>query len=146
MKLQDRNLNIGMRGKDVAVSSFVVRGHVRKADGSPLIEAIVRAFDKDLRHEERLGESVTDGSGHYEIAYTDAQFRRAEKQNADLVVRVYDPQGNIIIDIMSFIGYNIVYLAGYNCPASCIGEIKSRPMSNRYTFLDFQIHISPKGL
>ena len=84
-------------GGDDAVSSFVVRGHVREADGSPLIEAIVRAFDKDLRHEEGLGEEVTDGSGSYEIVYTAAQFHRAEKQNADLVVRVFDQEEQELI-------------------------------------------------
>jgi peptidoglycan hydrolase-like protein with peptidoglycan-binding domain len=84
-------------GGDDEVSSFVVRGHVRKADGSPLIEAIVRAFDKDLRHEERLGEAVTDGSGRYEIAYTAAQFRRAEKKRADLIVRVFGKQDQELI-------------------------------------------------
>ncbi|KAF5437921.1 Peptidoglycan-binding (PGRP) domain of peptidoglycan hydrolases-containing protein, partial [Candidatus Methanophagaceae archaeon] len=82
---------------DDAVSSFVVRGHVREADGNPLIEAIVRAFDKDLRHEEHLGEEVSDESGSYEIVYTAAQFRRAEKQNADLVVRVFNQEDQELI-------------------------------------------------
>ena len=81
---------------DDATGSFVVRGHVRKTDGSPLIRAVVMAFDKDLRDEEQVGEAVTDESGRYEIAYTAAQFRRAEKQSADLVVGVYDPQGNML--------------------------------------------------
>lgn len=84
-------------GGNDEVSSFVVRGHVRKADGSPLIRAIVRAFDKDLRHEERLGEEVTDGSGRFEIAYTAEQFRRAEKKRADLIVRVFDQEDQELI-------------------------------------------------
>jgi hypothetical protein len=76
---------------------LLVRGHVRKADGSPLIRAIVRAFDKDLRHDERLGEEVTDGSGRFEIAYTAEQFSKAEKKRADLIVRVFDQEDQELI-------------------------------------------------
>jgi hypothetical protein len=51
----------------------------------------VRAFDRDLRREEPLGEGLatTDESGYYQITYTADQFARAEKRSADLVVRVY---------------------------------------------------------
>jgi len=69
---------------------FAVRGQVRQADGSPLISATVRAFDKDFRSEEALGEAITNQSGEYEIKYTAEQFRRKEKQSADLIVRVFD--------------------------------------------------------
>ena len=82
---------------DDTTGSFVVGGHVRKAEGSPLVGAIVRAFDKDLRHEESLGEEVTDESGRYEIAYTAEQFRRAEKKRADLIVRVFDQEDQELI-------------------------------------------------
>lgn len=78
-------------------SFFVVRGDVRKADGSPLIRAIVRAFDKDLRHEKCLGEEMTDRRGRYEIAYTVERFRRAEKKRADLIVRVFDQEDQELI-------------------------------------------------
>ncbi len=70
-------------------AQLVVRGQVRLADGSPLAGVLVRAYDKDLRSEQRLGEpATTDKDGRYEIGYTAAQFARAEKQSADLVVRV----------------------------------------------------------
>lgn len=70
--------------------SFVVKGHVRQADGWPFTEGIVRAFDKDLRSEELLGETKPDAAGFYEIRYSPEQFRRAEKNAADLVVRVFN--------------------------------------------------------
>src|SRR2546421_4052426 len=52
------------------LKQFVVKGQIRLADGSPLVGAIVRAFDKDLRSEERLNETTTAKDGHYEITYT----------------------------------------------------------------------------
>jgi Tc toxin complex TcA C-terminal TcB-binding domain/Neuraminidase-like domain/Salmonella virulence plasmid 28.1kDa A protein len=47
----------------------------------------VRAYDKDMRSEERLGDAGID-AGEYEIPYTRAQFARAEKGTADLRVAV----------------------------------------------------------
>src|SRR5215831_3335683 len=69
---------------------FSIQGQIRQADGSPLVGATVRAFDQDMRHEETLGETVTDGTGQYEIKYTTPSFQTAEKYRADLVVRVFD--------------------------------------------------------
>ena len=69
--------------------TFVVRGQVRLADGTPLAGALVRAYDKDLRRKETLGKSkpvTTDKEGRYEITYTAEQFTRAEKRRADLLV------------------------------------------------------------
>jgi hypothetical protein len=67
---------------------FVVKGQVRHSDGSPLPGLIVSAVDVDLRGEEPLGTATTDQQGQYQITYTAAQFARAEKATADLVVRV----------------------------------------------------------
>lgn len=63
---------------------------------TPLAGALIRAFDKDLRHEQLLGEINTDRQGRYIITYTQAQFRRAEKQNADLILRVIGPDGIVL--------------------------------------------------
>ncbi|GHO97434.1 hypothetical protein KSF_074820 [Reticulibacter mediterranei] len=73
---------------------FVVRGLVRQIDGTPLVGALVCAFDRDMRSEELLGEVSADQFGHYEITYTAEQFSRAEKGSANLVVRVYDLEGH----------------------------------------------------
>jgi hypothetical protein len=75
--------------------SFVVKGTVRQADGSLFIGAIVKAFDKDLRSEQLLGEKLTNQDGYYEITYTRAQFQRAEKNSADLIVRVFNRAGEL---------------------------------------------------
>src|SRR5215211_5753233 len=66
---------------DAAGRGFLVYGRILGADGG----LTVRAFDRDLRSEERLGE-VAIADGTYEIAYSAEQFSRAEKGRADIVV------------------------------------------------------------
>lgn len=78
------------------VTAFSVQGQVRLRDQRPVAAVFVRAFDKDLRSEELLGEAVTDGQGHYEIQYTARQFRRVEKKNADLIVRVFNKEDALL--------------------------------------------------
>lgn len=77
----------------VASQLFKVLGRVLEPDGRPVVGATVKAFDKDLRHEEELGEVSTNQVGEYEITYTREQFHRAEKKSADLIVRAYDKDG-----------------------------------------------------
>ena len=74
----------------------VVRGQVLQAQGLPLAGVEVRAFDRDLRQEQLLGQHTTDAAGHYAIPYSSAQFRRAEKERADLVLRLFTPEGQPI--------------------------------------------------
>lgn len=73
-----------------------ISGSIRTETGGPALGATVRAFDKDLRHEQILGEVViTETTGHYEIAYTADKYRRAEKKTADLIVRAWDENDNL---------------------------------------------------
>jgi hypothetical protein len=67
---------------------FLVYGRIQGGDGA----LTVRAFDRDLRSEELLGE-VTVSNGIYEIGFTAEQFSRAEKARADILVRVSNPAG-----------------------------------------------------
>jgi len=76
---------------------FVVKGTIHQADNSVFVGAIVRAFDKDLRREQLLGEKISDRDGYYEITYTRAQFSRSEKNSADLIVRVYERTGDRLL-------------------------------------------------
>ena len=73
--------------------SFLVNGVIRWSDGTVAPHLAVRAVDKDLRSEELLGEATTSENGFYEIAYTAGEFARSEKRTADLIVRVFDPEG-----------------------------------------------------
>ncbi|MEG3838648.1 peptidoglycan-binding protein [Microcoleus sp. herbarium14] len=70
---------------------FVVRGFLRLSDNTPVPGVEIRAFDKDLRSRELLGETTTNVNGYYEITYTRDQFSRAEKQTADLIVAALQP-------------------------------------------------------
>lgn len=76
----------------MAENSLIV-GQIRWRDSSPPSSVIVRAFDRDLRSEQLLGEATTDAEGRYQIAYQPVQFRRAEKERADLIVRIVSPEG-----------------------------------------------------
>lgn len=71
-------------------AGFVVRGQVTDTQGQP-VAALVKVYDVDLRSLAPLGhQAVTNAEGAYEIAYTREQFARAEKGNADILVRVFD--------------------------------------------------------
>jgi hypothetical protein len=68
----------------VLKSVFRVGGRVIGNSG-----AFVRVFDRDLRNDQLLDASEIIG-GRYEITYTAEQLARADKDSADLQVRVYD--------------------------------------------------------
>src|SRR5262252_2939534 len=76
---------------------FVVQGQVQYADGRLATGMLVRAFDKDLRSEEFLGDGTTDEHALYLIKYTADKFLRAENGNADLRVAVYEPSGRELV-------------------------------------------------
>jgi hypothetical protein len=68
---------------------FTVSGTVRDASGALVDGAIVIAYDRDMRSEQRLGRTRT-RAGHFSIAYSSKSFARAEKGTADLRVAVID--------------------------------------------------------
>lgn len=72
---------------------FIVRGVVGTSNGQPLAGIIIRAFDRDLRREEFLGEARTDATGKYEIRFAKESFACAEKGGPDLIVRAFDVSG-----------------------------------------------------
>ncbi len=80
----------------VTPQPFTVRGQVRWADGRPLVGAEVQAVDRDVRGEEQLGKTRTGSDGRYEIRYASNRFSRAEKNSADLVVRVTNTAGTVV--------------------------------------------------
>ena len=77
---------------------FVVRGTVVNPNGRPFAGGTVRAFDRDLRSEQLLGEARTDAQGHYEINYKPESFINAERGSADLAVKVFDASGQLLYD------------------------------------------------
>ncbi len=77
----------------LADDSYFVNGRVDLDNGEPAKGVLVRAYDKDLRSEQLLGEATTTPAGEYTIPYTPEQFKRAEKNNADLLLRVFNEVG-----------------------------------------------------
>ncbi|ODA39374.1 neuraminidase-like domain-containing protein [Desulfosporosinus sp. BG] len=80
---------------------FVVKGHIRATDGTPVAGVTVRAFDKGLANrtnlhgEIQLGvDTVTDASGQYCITYDSGWFTRPGKSWVNLFIRVYTPRLN----------------------------------------------------
>ncbi|MBA2484298.1 MAG: hypothetical protein H0V39_07745 [Nitrosomonas sp.] len=103
------SLQPGNHKVDVLVSipesneeSFIVEGTISKMDGSPLPGVVVRAFDRDLRKKELLGEKVTNVEGFFEICYTRAQFSRMEKTQADIYLELYTPDKKSVISPVTF--------------------------------------------
>ncbi len=98
-RVQSQKQTVKSDMKPVKTSSgiFVVRGQVFRGD-KVYAGVLVRAVDKDVSSEDRLGEAVTDGSGRYEIRYREQQFRRSKSEvgGADLIIRVMDAKGVII--------------------------------------------------
>ena len=75
---------------------YVVKGTVRFFDGFPAVGVKVSAFDRDLRSEQALGQTQTDKRGSYQLQYSAHQFSKAEKGNADLVVKAFAADGTLL--------------------------------------------------
>jgi hypothetical protein len=80
-----------------------VYGVVRDQYGDLLTDVVVEAFDRDLRSEQSLGSSPA-RKGQYEIRYRRSQFNKAEKDSADLLMRVAGSDGKQLYE--SPIHYN----------------------------------------
>lgn len=90
-----KEINLEVTALPDEEQTFVVEGRVTRSGDIAFVGGIVRAFDRDLRSEQRLGESPTDAAGHYQIRYSASQFRRSEKGSADLIVRAFDAGGSL---------------------------------------------------
>ena len=79
--------------------TYTISGRITDRSGAPLAGLTVRATDLDPHTPENvLGKPVQTGAdGRYTIRYTDADFRLPkESGGADIVIRVYDPSGNLL--------------------------------------------------
>src|ERR1700693_3500532 len=74
-----------------------VSGTVRDKSQRPMEHATVKAYDKDIRSEQPLGQpAVTDASGAYQIEYSQADFARTDLLAADVVVRALGKDANLL--------------------------------------------------
>ncbi len=95
---EKKNITARIKPEPTAEAPRIVRGQVRRLDGSPAVGILVQAYDRDLRGENLLGETYTDEQGNYEITYVEEQFRRSDREQggADLIVRGIDAAGAVI--------------------------------------------------
>ncbi len=75
---------------------FVVLGQVLQADGTPPPNATVKVFDKDLRSEQLIKADTLKQNGEYLVMYKFDDFMAAEKERADLFVKVFDGNGVVL--------------------------------------------------
>lgn len=88
---------IPIRVPGVAPSLFVVSGVVRETDGTPIANAVMHAFDQDLRALNPLGQQQQSGAnGSYRIPYAISELKRPGKTSADLVVKATAADGSVI--------------------------------------------------
>jgi hypothetical protein len=78
-----------------AEATFRVEGQIVDGDHRPISDLQVRVFDKKLRRETFLGESVTDEEGHYAIHYL-IPGGLGESKSVNLVVRAANHVGNLL--------------------------------------------------
>ena len=78
--------------------SFQVSGTVEEAEtGRPLADLIVRAFDRDLLSDDRLGFATTDADGRFEIRFARSAFSSGLETHPDLYLRIFDREGTTLI-------------------------------------------------
>jgi len=149
LKPGDQEVEILVTIPESTEEKFIVKGTIHKADGSPLPGVVVRAFDRDLRKKELLGEQDTNVQGFFEIGYTRAQFSRMEKAQADISLELYAPDKKTVISPVTFEsedenvlktlqmendnGEKVEYQIWFNAPA--IATINGTVTDQRYRVL-----------
>lgn len=77
---------------------FRISGIVFERDTrQPLPNLIIRAYDKDLLYDDLLGDTTTDKSGHFEIRYTESDFKELFEKRPDIYFRIYDTSREHVI-------------------------------------------------
>lgn len=66
---------------------------VETETGRPLPNLVVRAFDRDLIFDDKLGYTNTNDDGLFEIRFGPERFRDLFESKPDLYLRIYDRAG-----------------------------------------------------
>ena len=78
--------------------TFRVVGTIQEDETSrPLAGLVVRAFDRDLLFDDKLGFATTDAEGRFDIRYRTEDFSDAREVRPDLYLRVYDVAGTALL-------------------------------------------------
>ena len=77
---------------------FRISGSVEEAEtGRALAKLIVRAFDRDLIVDDKIGFATTDEDGRFEIRYRAEDFSDLRESRPDLYLRVFDAEGTRLL-------------------------------------------------
>lgn len=75
-------------------TEFRIFGVVQEAEtGRPLSNLVVRAFDRDLIFDDKLGYTSTDDDGRFEILFGPERFRDLFESKPDLYLHIFDRDG-----------------------------------------------------
>ena len=86
----------------------VVGTVVEEESDRPLEGLVVRAYDKDLVFDDKLGSVQTNAKGEFEIAYTETQFRDFNETQPDLYLKVFDASGRRVVSTGTYRSEGIV--------------------------------------
>ena len=75
-------------------TEFRIFGVIQEAEtGRPLANLVVRAFDRDLIFDDKLGYTNTDDDGRFEILFGPERFRDLFESKPDLYLHIFDRDG-----------------------------------------------------
>jgi hypothetical protein len=111
-------------------ATYTVRGTVTDIQNRSLAGLRVRAFDRDLRSEQLLGENITDSSGKYLVVYTSEAISRSEKGSADLAVKVYGFDGKTVLYEPDM--DHILFNAPIDAVINIVVSSEIRPLENEF--------------
>ncbi|PTQ98229.1 virulence plasmid A protein [Mucilaginibacter yixingensis] len=118
-------------------AACTIQGTVYSSRGEKLSGLQVKAFDRDLRSEEPLGEAVTDKKGAYRISYTRERFANNEYDTADILMRVYDGDKQLFETPTGDILYNAAQKVKIDI------RLTQDPVTKLSEFETYQQRISP---
>ena len=73
---------------------FRIFGVIQEAEtGRALANLVIRAFDRDLLFDDKLGYTNTDEGGRFEIRFGMARFRDLFESKPDIYLRIFDQDG-----------------------------------------------------
>lgn len=115
-----------MRSESCAQEIFRIFGTVEEEEtGRPLANLIVRAFDRDLVFDDKVGFATTDDDGRFEIRFRLQDFRDLRESRPDLYLRVYDALGtHLLLETTDAVRWNASPVEGYRLriPARFLGR------------------------
>ena len=83
--------------RDEGYWEAVVGRVVRKKDKSPVKDAKVKAFDKDVMLDDSLGETITKGDGSFRIDFSQRSYAgpmSLAEGRPDIYLEITDPEGS----------------------------------------------------